>query len=228
MSNTVHDMGGVHGYGAIPIEENEPVFHAPWEGRVLGLMMTAAKHLKGNIDNSRHQSEMMPPEKYLNYAYYERWFMRLENVCKQKGLVTAEDLQLLWEGGDFPEDLIAEPLSADDIRHFLSHGRNYIRQLDQPAQFTVGETVRARNMHPKGHTRLPRYARGKMGVITAEHGGQIFPDRNATLDGATSERESPERLYTVRFTATELWGPDANPNDTVCLDMWEPYLEKVA
>jgi nitrile hydratase beta subunit len=229
MSNTVHDMGGVHGYGPIPLEDNEPVFHEPWEGRVLGLMMTASAHLKGNIDNTRSESEMMPPEKYLSYAYYERWFVRMERACARKGLVTRDELANIWGlleageqiGGDLEENKVAEPLSPEDVRRNFASGRNYIRQLDKPAVFAVGETVRAKNMHPKGHTRLPRYARGKLGVITAEHGGQIYPDTNATFSG-----EGPERLYTVRFTARELWGPDANPNDTVCLDLWEPYLEK--
>lgn len=220
MSNTVHDMGGVHGYGPIPLEENEPVFHETWEGRVLGLMMTASAHLKGNIDNTRSESEMMPPEKYLNYAYYERWFVRMEKACQTKGLVTAEELNEVWVGNDLPENKVADPLSPDDVRRNFKAGRNYNRQIDTPAQFAVGETVRARNINPIGHTRLPRYARGKVGVITGEHGGQIFPDTNATFSG-----EGPERLYTVRFTATELWGPDANPNDTVCIDLWELYLE---
>ncbi len=223
MSNTVHDMGGTYGYGPVPQEENEPVFHAPWEGRVLGLIMTAGAHLKSNIDNTRHQTEMFPPERYLNMAYYERWFTRMENVCQAKDLVTAEELATVWSGDELPEDKVAEPLMPDNIRENFEAGRNYNRQLDKPAVFSIGDTVRAINMHPKGHTRLPRYARGKCGVIVSEHGGQVFPDTNATFEG-----EGPERLYTVRFKATELWGPDANACDTVCIDLWEPYLEAVS
>lgn len=220
MTNSVHDMGGMHGFGPIPLEQDEPVFHKAWEGRVLGLMMTTGPHLKGNIDNTRSQSEMLPAADYLSLAYYERWFVRMERVCKEKGLVTADDLSALWAGENIPDLPIAEPLSPDDVRRNFAAGRSYTRQIDKPALFAVGDTVRAKNMNPKGHTRLPRYARGKIGVITAEHGGQVFPDTNATFSGDT-----PERLYTVRFTARELWGPDANSKDTVCIDLWEPYLE---
>jgi nitrile hydratase subunit beta len=220
VTNSVHDMGGMHGFGPIPREDNEPVFHEPWEGRVLGLMMTTGAHLKGNIDNTRSQSEMLPPATYLSLAYYERWFLRLERVCKEKGLVSADDLATLWAGQDIAEDLVAEPIAPDDMRRMFANGRSYNRQLNTSALFTVGETVCAKNMNPKGHTRLPRYARGKIGVVTAEHGGQIFPDTNATFSG-----EGPERLYTVRFQATDLWGPNANPKDTVFIDLWEPYLE---
>ncbi|NKB45567.1 MAG: nitrile hydratase subunit beta [Alphaproteobacteria bacterium] len=214
-------MGGMHGFGPIPREDNEPIFHEDWEGRVLGLMMTTGAHLKGNIDNTRSQSEMLPAATYLSLAYYERWFLRLERVCKEKGLVSAEDLSALWAGQDVPEALEAEPVGPDDMRRMFAKGRSYNRQLDKQALFSVGDWVRAKNINPKGHTRLPRYARGKLGVVTAEHGGQIFPDTNATFSG-----EGPERLYTVRFQATDLWGPEANPNDTVCIDLWEPYLEE--
>jgi len=230
MSNTIHDMGGTYGYGRIPLEANEPVFHEPWEGRVLGLMMTTSPHLKGNIDNTRHRSETMPPDKYLAYKYYERWFVRMEKACVAKGLVTFDELANLrtrMERGakqdrSIPKKKIAAALSPDDVRRNVASGRNYSRKLDKPKEFRIGEIVRAKNVHPKGHTRLPRYARGKIGVITADHGGQVFPDTNATFSG-----EGPECLYTVRFKATELWGPDSNLWDTVCIDMWEPYLEKI-
>jgi nitrile hydratase len=222
MTNSVHDMGGMHGFGPIPREDNEPIFHEEWEGRVLGLMMTTGAHLKSNIDNTRSQSEMLPPATYLSLAYYERWFLRLERVCKQKGLVSERDLAALWAGHDIPETLEAEPIGPDDMRRIFAKGRSYTRQLDASPLFAVGDTVRAKNINPKGHTRLPRYARGKVGVVTAEHGGQIFPDTNATFSG-----EGPERLYTVRFRATDLWGSDANTKDTVCIDLWEPYLETI-
>ena len=221
MSNTVHDMGGTFGYGPIPIEENEPVFHEQWEGRVLGLMMTSSGHLQGNLDNTRSQTESFPAADYLSMAYYERWFTRLERAFLAKGLVTAEELETVKRDGDIPENIVGEAITPDDFRRGFEAGRNYQRQLDTAPVFAVGETVRAKNMHPKGHTRLPRYARGKLGVVVSDHGGHVYPDTNATFSG-----EGPERLYTVRFKATDLWGPDANPNDTVCIDLWEPYLQK--
>jgi len=220
VTNSVHDMGGMHGFGPIPLEDNEPVFHAAWEGRTLGLMMTLAGHLKGNIDNSRSQSEKMNPAEYLGLPYYARWFVRLERNCLAKELVTAHDLTTLWQDGDLDAKQEARPISGEDFKRYFDSGRSYALEVDTPAQFKVGQVVRAKNIHPKDHTRLPRYARGRTGVVIAEHGGQIYPDSNANFAGM-----GPERLYTVRFQATELWGDAANPNDTVCIDLWEPYLE---
>ena len=89
-----------------------------------------------------------------------------------------------------------------------------------PARFTVGQQVRARNIHPTGHTRLPRYARGKLGTIYLDHGVHVFPDTNAHALG-----EHPQHLYSVRFAARELWGEQASSRDAVYLDMWADYLE---
>ena len=220
MTNSVHDMGGMHGFGPVPREDNEPVFHEEWQGRTLGLMMTLAGHLKGNIDNSRSQSEKMSPAEYLSLPYYARWFVRLERNCLANDLVTMRDLSALWNGDDIAANQDARPISGEDFKRYFTSGRSYALEVQTPPQFKVGDAVRAKNMHPKDHTRLPRYARGRLGTVIAEHGGQIYPDTNANFEGV-----GPERLYTVRFQATELWGAAANPNDTVCIDLWEPYLE---
>ena len=87
-------------------------------------------------------------------------------------------------------------------------------------RFAVGQQVRARNIHPTGHTRLPRYARGKAGVITRDHGVYIFADTNAHFQG-----EHRQHVYSVRFAARELWGAQASPRDTVQLDLWDDHLE---
>ena len=83
-----------------------------------------------------------------------------------------------------------------------------------------GDAVRARNINPTGHTRLPRYARGQSGDHRPLHGAHVFPDGNAHFRG-----EDPQHLYTVRFAARELWGEAAAPRDGVYIDLWERYLE---
>jgi len=94
------------------------------------------------------------------------------------------------------------------------------RDVAVAPKFTVGQRVRARNIHPIGHTRLPRYARGKTGVVARDHGVFVFPDTNAEFSG-----EKPQHVYSVRFAARELWGEQASPRDSVHLDMWDDYLD---
>ena len=102
-------------------------------------------------------------------------------------------------------------LKAEDVPAVLARGGPAERPIDQPARFAVGDRVRTRNMHPRGHTRLPRYARGKTGVVERVHGAHVFPDTNAHGQG-----EKPQWLYTIRFRGRELWGEQADP--TMCLD----------
>lgn len=84
----------------------------------------------------------------------------------------------------------------------------------------MGDAVVTRNIHPVGHTRLPRYARGKPGTIHRAHGAQTFPDTNAHGLG-----EQPQPLYNVRFAGRELWGDAAEPGLVIYLDLWDSYLD---
>jgi nitrile hydratase len=220
--NGVHDMGGMHGFGQVTPEQNEPVFHAPWEGRIFG-MRAQLSRFGGNIDMRRFAIESLRPDRYLRISYYERWLDTALGYCAQTGLIAAGERKAIETGRD--ESEVAALLAQTD-KPALHVGeapprthKDYARPLSKPPLFQVGEWVRARNIHPKTHTRLPRYARGKKGTVIADHGGFVFPDSNAIGEG-----ESPQRLYTVRFTARELWGEIANPRDTVALDLWEPYL----
>lgn len=215
-------MGGMSGFGPVPLEDNEPVFHTEWERRVFGLMMTALGPFQVNLDNVRSRMESIPPLTYVKMSYYEKWLAALEDLITERGHVSRIDLAALAAGETIPMDRDAEPFPAEGMLAFLATGATASRPLDTPAQFSVGDRVRAKNLNPAGHTRLPRYTRGKGGVITAEHGGQIYPDTNAVFAG-----EGPERLYTVAFHATELWGHEANVKDTVYVDLWEPYLETI-
>ncbi len=213
--NGVHDMGGMHGFGPVVPEKDEPVFHETWEGRVLG-MSGQLSRFGGNIDARRFAIEQIRPDRYLKLSYYERWFERALRYCVETGLISARERTAIDSGKAELDNTHAKVDRAPAPVH-----NDYARPLTSPALFAVGDRVRAKLINPTTHTRLPRYARGRTGVIVAEHGGHVFPDSNAIGKG-----EDPRRLYTVRFTARELWGDAANPNDTISLDLWEPYLER--
>jgi nitrile hydratase subunit beta len=191
--NGIHDMGGMHGFGPVVVEANEPVFHSAWEGRVRGLASIVLGKRIANIDAFRHAIERVEPVEYLSAGYYGRWLAALETLVRE------------WqERGERIE----------------SAARGSLRSLATPPRFAVGAQVRARNLQPSGHTRLPGYARGKRGTIARVHAGFVFPDTNAGRRG-----ENPQWVYAVRFDARELFGSDAEPNASVCVDLFETYLE---
>jgi nitrile hydratase beta subunit len=215
--NGVHDMGGMHGLGAVEPEPREPVFHEAWEGRVHA--MTIASPTRGNIDAGRHQRELIPGPDYLRMSYYEKWFTSLCALLLKSGLVTAAELAA---GKASPDSAKGTPrFAAADVTSAMINPSTYIRDVAAGPAFQPGDRVRARQMNPTGHTRLPRYARGHVGVVESWHRAHVLPDSNAHGLG-----EDPRHLYTVAFTARELWGPDASPRDSVRLDLWEPYLER--
>lgn len=216
--NGVHDMGGMHGFGPVLPEANEPVFHAPWEGRVRGMAQLMGAWRLWNIDASRHSIERLPPADYLRLSYFEKWLDALILRLLAKGLVTPEELA---SGRKADGAAVASPpVTADMAADLVTSVGSYQREVPAQPRFAAGDKVRARNVNPEGHTRLPRYARGRSGVIERLHGAHVFPDSNARFDG-----EAPQPLYTVRFTARELWGEAAQAADTVSLDLWENYLD---
>ena len=212
--NGIHDMGGMQGMGPIQYEKNEPVFHHRWEGRAFALNMAT----RGNVDAARHQIELIPPEEYLRMSYYEKWTVRLEESLIRSGLITRQELE---NGKPAPGSAKATPkLTAGEVPRMLRVGVLASRKIPLEQRFQVGQKVRARNINPAGHTRLPRYARGKTGVVDRHRGVYVFPDTNAHFRG-----ENPQNIYSVRFAARELWGHQASPRDSVYLDMWDDYLE---
>ena len=216
--NNIHDMGGMHGFGPIPIEVDEPVFHSEWEAKAMALTLAMAAWGRWNIDASRHARERLAPLTYLQFTYYERWIAALTNLMVERGLITVEDLD---RGHPAPEEeRLSPPLAAGNVAAVLAKGGPAARALDSTPKFKVGDRVVTSTASPTGHTRLPRYARGRRGEIVRHHGGHVLPDSNAHFRG-----ESPQHLYTVRFSARELWGPKAAAKDTVCLDLWESYLD---
>jgi nitrile hydratase beta subunit len=216
--NGVHDMGGMHGLGPIAREPDEPVFHARWEARALALTLAAGAWGRWNIDRSRHQRELIPGPDYLRMSYYEKWIAGLVELVVETGLATREEVSSGRPDPDAPRQ--RPPLTPDRVAPSLAHGGPSERDVAAAPRFSPGAQVRARNINPAGHTRLPRYARGHVGVITRGHGAHVFPDANAHGLG-----ERPQHLYQVRFAARELWGEDAAAADSVHLDLWEDYLE---
>ena len=222
--NGVHDMGGMQGFGPVQREDNEPVFHESWEKTVYA--MSTAMRAQGvfNIDESRHAIERMAPAHYLASSYYERWLASLETNLVEKGVLRPDEIEartrLLRDATDAEVPRREDPeLAARVVSARLELGTSP-HDRSAPARFRAGDGVVARNVHPKGHTRLPRYIRGKRGVIDRVHGAAILPDANAHSLG-----ETREPLYSVCFEATEVWGEAAEPRQCLYVDLWESYLE---
>jgi nitrile hydratase subunit beta len=216
--NSVHDMGGMHGLGPVQYERNEPVFHAPWEGRTFAIVLAAAAWRKWNLDALRHQIERIPAAEYLRMSYYEKWLNAVTERLVQSGLITRAEVE---SGEPAPGSRKVTPaLTAAQVPAMLRSGALASRDVAVKPHFHAGQRVRARNINPVGHTRLPRYARGRLGTVDRDHGVYVFPD---TI--AHSADENPQHVYSVRFTARELWGDQASSRDSVYLDLWDDYLE---
>jgi len=216
--NGAQDMGGVHGFGPVEPEPDEPVFHAEWEKRAFALTLAMGTPGGWNIDMSRFARENRPPAEYLSMSYYQIWFAALETMLKERALVAADEIDA---GRNMhPSKPVERILSPADVAKVLYRGAPTEREARQPAAFAVGDKVRAKNINPTTHTRLPRYVRGHVGTIARVIGCHVFPDSNARGAG-----ENPQWLYTVRFEGRELWGAAADPTLNVSVDAWEPYLE---
>ena len=216
--NGVHDMGGMHGMGPIVEEKNEPVFHHEWEGRIFAMNRAMGAWRKWNLDASRHSRELIQAAEYLRMSYYERWVVGLVELIVQSGLTTRAEID---SGVPASGSVKAIPaLTVDKAATLVAKGVPASRNVDITPRFQSGQRVRARNINPVGHTRLPRYARGKLGIVQRDHGVFVFPDTEAHFLG-----ENPQHVYSVRFAARELWGPQAAKTDCVYLDLWDDYLE---
>ena len=210
-------MGGMDGFGKVEPEPNEPPFHETWEGRVLALERAMTYAGAWHIDHSRFARERLLPRIYLTASYYQRWALAMETNVLERGLAAAEELK---SGRAHSEGkALKRKLTPAVARDGLTRG-SFFRQQQGPARFKIGDRVQARNIHPKTHTRLPRYARGKCGIVELCHGCQMFPDSVALNLG-----DNPQWLYTVVFEGRELWGPDADPTLKVSIDAFESYLE---
>jgi nitrile hydratase len=216
--NGAHDFGGGMGFGPVLPDEGEPVFHAEWEKRALAVTVAAGALGEWTIDAARHAREARHPVDYLTSSYYEIWIKGLESLLIAHGLASAEEIA----GGKAlgAPKRTRTPLAKDSIVAALAAGTTYSRPATAPARFAPGDRVRARNLNPAGHTRLPRYVRGRLGRIERAHGVFVFPDASAQGLG-----ERPQWLYSVGFRAAELWGAESEAGAEVFVDAWESYLE---
>ncbi len=217
--NGAQDLGGMMGFGPIEIEADEPLFHHAWEKRAMAVTLAAGACGMWTIDRSRFTRESLPPAQYLTKSYYDIWITALERLLAQTGM--ADETEISAGRAMSPPLTTPNKLMAADVAAALAKGTSCSRPLSRPARFAPGDAVRTKVMHPTTHTRLPRYARGKLGVIESVRGAFVFPDANAHGGG-----EHPQWVYTVRFSAAELWGDGADANSTVSIDAFEPYLER--
>ncbi|MDX1424853.1 MAG: nitrile hydratase subunit beta [Kiloniellales bacterium] len=216
--NGIHDMGGMHGLGPIEIEADEPVFHAAWEGRVIALGDAMGPWGDWSVDRFRYLRETIAPADYLTKPYYEQWLMTFLRLFEEAGLVSEAELA---SGRPEPGAPGREPkIRPADVARVAGREDTARREAGAPARFRPGDGVVARVVNPTGHTRLPRYARGKSGIVDRDHGVFVFADANAHGRG-----EQPQHVYSVRFAARELWGAQAAPGDSVHLDLWDEHLD---
>jgi len=220
--NSVHDMGGMHGLGPVEIEPDEPWFHHEWERRAFALTLATGYLGEWNLDMSRHARERMPGAEYLAATYYEKWLWGLERLLVERGLVPSAELEARLQDADASVRRTGHPrlLTAENVAPLLKKGGTARVSQTTPARFAPGDEIVARNINPTGHTRLPRYARGRAGVVDRDHGVFVFADSHAMGEGP-----QPQHLYSVRFAARELWGPEAGERDAVYVDLWEAHLD---
>jgi nitrile hydratase len=218
------DLGGQLGHGPV-LPEAEPgpqgvVFHGAWEPRALALTLAMGATGAWNIDMSRAARETLPD--YPGLTYYEIWLSGLQRLLAQRGLVSADEVA---QGQSLQPALpLPRKLMAADVPTVLARGSATGRPAVFPARFAAGDAVRMRSDAAPHHTRLPGYARGKVGVVEALRGAHVFADAHAQGLG-----EQPQWLYSVVFDERELWGESAQPQGLrVSIDAWEPYLEPAA
>lgn len=216
----IHDMGGKQGWGTVAIDPDEKVFPTDWEGRAFALGAMSAGLSGTNLDAMRHALERLHPLAYLGEGYYGRWLactelLMIDSGVLAPGAVDARAQNLLGNATEEPGEVeLNKP-------EYERGGRGSLREVDAPHAFAVGDKVRARDMHVKGHTRMPAYIRGRSGVVVAIRPSAVLPDAVAHFTG-----EDAQHVYTVAFDSTTLWGPDAEPA-TFNVDLFESYMEAI-
>jgi len=221
--NGIHDMGGMQDMGPVVRDPDEKPFHEPWEGRAWGLLRAMGSFRTKPVPNFRWELEIIPPADYLRMSYYERFIHNMVIWLRKDGLVTQPELD---SGHADPGSRRYTPrLTPAMARAQLAQRAPAARDSVQlPARFHGGEQVRARNVNPLGHTRLPRYVRGKLGTIVRVSG--VFELEDTDTAGLSLPGDKPQPVYMVRFGARELWGEQAGRSDAVFIELWENYLER--
>ncbi|MEO7196230.1 MAG: nitrile hydratase subunit beta [Pseudonocardiaceae bacterium] len=219
----IADLGGTAGWGRVMAPTaTAPVFARPWEGRAFALALVSMSRVSGrNRDAFRHALERLDRDDYFQDGYYGRWLigaelMLVDSAILAPGAVEARTRRL--HGEDVEEPLAPEPNKPD----YAPTAAGSLRTVTRPSVFAVGQVVRATGTHLTGHTRLPAYLRGHLGVIELVQPAALLPDTHALFLG-----ENPQHVYTVRFDSRELWGADAELFE-VTAELYESYLEPVS
>ena len=219
--NSIHDLGGMHGMGPLPFEENEPLWHGDWEPRTFGVHILTLMTGFYTADETRHSMERIPALHWLASPYYEHWLDGTETLLIEKGLATAEELATAHATEELPDWAKAlTAIPAEQVKPIATTNHPVTGEAKTAPKYKVGDTIRTVNINPKTHTRLPRYTRGKVGTIMAYHGACLYADGRAQGD-----LSALDHTYAVRFEGKDLWGPDAGPKDAVYIDLYEAYLE---
>jgi len=220
---TTGDLGGAEGWGRVKTPTaDEPVFAEPWESRAFALALLSMGRVSGrNLDAFRHAQQRLERPEYFDDTYYGQWLhaaelMLVDSAILAPGAVEARARRL--RGEDLEDPPVPEPNKPD----YQPTGPGSLRTVEGPPRFAVGDAVRAKDMQPEGHTRLPYYLRGHRGVIEMIQPGALLPDTHAHFLG-----ENPQHVYTVRFDSRELWGADAEPF-MLAAELYESYLEPVS
>lgn len=217
--NGPHDLGGQMGFGKVRIEQSALIFQADWEKRALGVTQCCDYLGAWTIDESRYALECIPPADYLSGSYFQNWIRGLEALLVKHKFVTRDELRSGRAKSSNPRK--HNPLQPEQVTSMLASAPS-VRPHAAPPRFSPGDKIRTHNMHPTTHTRLPRYARGKLAVIETAQGFYAFPDDNAHGKG-----ENPQWLYTIVFRGEDLWGAAADKGLSVSIDAWESYLERL-
>lgn len=224
--NGIHDMGGLHGFGPVIREDNEPVFHYYWESRVFCITQVLDTKEVWNLDEHRHEIELMQPEDYISAGYYGRWLFAMERLLARKDILKTSEVQLRVD--EISAGLAQVSPLVSSTRNWPLPNENKVRwgawrkDLSVTPLFSIGDKVRVRNIHPEGHTRITAYARGKVGVVKRVNSeAWVFPDTRAHYKG-----ENPQPVYSIQLSARDLWGPQAEENSNVFIDLSEGHLEQ--
>ena len=214
----IHDMGGMQGFGPIDFDPDESVFHEEWHKRVFGMGALAARMSGTNQPAFRFAIERVHPVQYLLDGYYGRWLDGTMNLLADSGVIAPGevDARVRQAAG---EDVEMPPEPVLNKPTYEATAAGSLRPVDTPPRFNAGDRVRVKDMHPVGHTRLPRYARGRTGTVDRLQPAQLFPDTHAHFEG-----ENPQHVYCVGFDSADLWGDGGDPC-TVYLDVFDDYLE---
>ena len=218
--NALHDCGGMQCYGPVKFTPTEPMFHARWESRVLALNVASWYVKNADLPGFRSDIEGLAPIDYLRMSYWQIWFEGLVHRLVANKWISAQEAAVGRSKGRMTNGAVA--VSAEEVVKAICSDEASTRSVTQTPRFALGAQVRARNSNPIGHTRLPRYVRGKVGVVVRNQGAFDFPDTDEYGQGP-----NPNHVYSVRFAARELWGEAASPRDFVYVDLWERYLELV-